>query len=92
MKCYHGMVDQIPQKRILRRWNQWESHCLHRRPHIWNSRTSGASRHQDTRELPLKQKLNLHEVGDPIQVRIYIIHVELAIFVGKKRVSQKFNF
>ena len=44
-KCYHNMVDQIPQKRILRPWNQWESHCLHGRPHIWNSHTSGASRH-----------------------------------------------
>ena len=52
MKCYHDMVDQIPPKRILWPWNQWESHCLHRRPHIWNSRTSGASRHQNTRELP----------------------------------------
>ena len=44
-KCYHNIVDQIPQKRIFRPWNQWESHCLHRRPHIWNSCTSGASRH-----------------------------------------------
>ena len=67
MKCYHDMVDQIPPKRILWPWNQWESHCLHRRPHIWNSRTSGASRHQNTRELPLEQKVNLHQVGDPIK-------------------------
>ena len=37
MKCYHDMVDQIPPKRILWPWNQWESHCLHRWPHIWNS-------------------------------------------------------
>ena len=44
-KCYRNMVDQIPQKRILRLRNQWESHCLHRRPHIWNSRTSGPSHH-----------------------------------------------
>ena len=35
-KCFRNMVDQIPQKRILRPWNQWESHCLHRWPHIWN--------------------------------------------------------
>ena len=35
-KCWRNMVDQIPQKRILRPWNQWESHCLHRQPHIWN--------------------------------------------------------
>ena len=67
MKCYHDMVDQIPPKRILWPWNQWESHCLHRRPHIWNSRTSGASHHQNTRELPLEQKVNLHQVGDPIK-------------------------
>ena len=67
-KCYHNMVDQIPQKRILRPRNQQESHCLHRRPHIWNSRTSGASRHHGVhRELPFEQKLNLHQVGDPIK-------------------------
>ena len=59
MECYHNMVDQNPQKRILRPWNQWECHCLHRRPHIWNSRTSGASRHQHTGELPLEQKLKI---------------------------------
>ena len=49
-KCYRNMVDQIPQKRILWHWNQWESHYLHRRPHIWNSRTSGASRHHRAHE------------------------------------------
>ena len=81
MKCYHDMVDQIPPKRILWPWNKWESHCLHRRPHIWNSRTSGASRHQNTRELPLEQKVNLHQVGDPIKIHTdlfkygYISHV-----------------
>ena len=56
------MVDQIQQKRILRPQNQWESHCLHRRPHIWNSRTS--ARHviiKHTMELPLAQKLRLHQ-------------------------------
>ena len=68
MKCYHDMVDQTPPKRILWPWNQWESHCLHRRrPHIWNSRTSGASCYQNTGELPLEQKVNLHQVGDPIK-------------------------
>ena len=30
MKFYNGVIDQIPQKRILRPWNQRESHCLHR--------------------------------------------------------------
>ena len=54
MEYYHNMVDKIPQKRILRPWNQRESHCLHRRPYIWNLRTSGASRHQHTKELPLE--------------------------------------
>ena len=49
-KCYRNMVDQIPQKCILRPRNQWESHCLHRQPHIWNSRTSGASRHHGAHE------------------------------------------
>ena len=100
MKCYHDMVDQIPPKRILWLWNQWESHCLHRRHLIWNSRTSGASRHQNTGELPLEQKVNLHQVGDPIKRHtdlfkywyIYIVCVELAIFVGKDNVPQNSAF
>ena len=66
-KCYRNMVDQIPQKRIFRPRNQWESHRLHRRPHIWNSRTSGASIMKHLTELPHDQKLNLHQVGDPIK-------------------------
>ena len=49
-KCYRNIVDWIPQKRILRPWNQCESHCLHQRPHIWNSRTSCASRHHGAQE------------------------------------------
>ena len=49
-KCYHNMVDEIPQKRILRPRNQRESHCLHRRPPIWNSHTSGASCHHGAHE------------------------------------------
>ena len=49
-KCYCTMVDQIPQKRMLWPWNQLESHCLHRRPHIWNSRTSGVSRNHGAHE------------------------------------------
>ena len=64
MNCFHNLVEQIPQKCILLPWSQWESHCLHRRPHIWNSFSDGASRHKHTRELPLEQKLNLHQVGD----------------------------
>ena len=68
MKFYDNMVDQIPRKRIWRPWNHRKSHCLHRWPHIWISRTSGASRHQNTMELPLKQKLNLHQVSDPIKI------------------------
>ena len=55
---------------------------------------------EHTRELPLEQKLNLHQVGDPIkiktyravQVRMYTICVELAIFGGKDSVPQKFSF
>ena len=67
MKFYDDMFDQIPRKRILWPRNQRETHCLHRWPRIWNSRTSATSRHQNTRELPLKQKQNLHQVGDPIK-------------------------
>ena len=28
MKCYHDMVEQTPQQRNVRPWNQWESHCF----------------------------------------------------------------
>ena len=51
----------------IRPWNQRESHSFNRWPHIWNSRTSGASRHQNTGEHMLKQKLYLHQVGDSIK-------------------------
>ena len=60
------MVDQIPQKRILRPWNQWESHFGDLTFEI----RARAVRHvimEHTRELPLEQKLNLHQVGDPIK-------------------------
>ena len=46
--------------------DQWESHSWHRRLHIWKSRTSGSSRHQNTRELPLKQGSYLHQEDDSI--------------------------
>ena len=99
-KCYHNMVDQIPQKRILRPRNQWESNCLHRRPHIWNSRTSGASRHHGAHEgTPAWTKAKPSSSGRshlktyrPVQVRIYTICVELAIVVRKDSVPQKFSF
>ena len=67
MNYFHEMVNNIHQKRIWRPWNQCGSLCLHLRRRIWNSRTSGASRHRDTRELPLEQRPNLHEAGDPIE-------------------------
>ena len=95
MKCYHDLVDQIPQKRMLRPSNQWESHCLHRRPHIWNSRTSGASRHENSRLNKsltfIKRAIPLKTYG-PIQVRIHHRYVELAISVGKDSVRQNFSF
>ena len=98
-KCYRNMVDQIPHKRILRPGNQWESRCLHRRPCIWNSHR--AVRHvimEHTRELSLEQKLNLHQVGDPIKRHTdlfkygYKICIELAIFVRMDSVPHKFSF
>ena len=57
---FRDMVDNIHQKRIWLPWNQCGSISLHLRRHIWNSCTSGASRHRDTRELPLEQRPNLH--------------------------------
>ena len=50
---------------------------------MWNSQTSGASRHRNTRELPIKQKVNLHQDqgGDhikrywPVEEQVYIIVV-----------------
>ena len=64
----------------------------------FNLRTSGVWYHQKTREFPLKQKLNLYQVGDPIKRHTdlfkyrYINCVELAIFIGKDSVQQKLNF
>ena len=68
IKRYCNMVDQIPQKRILRSWNQWEFHFLH--PDLTFEIRARAVRHvitEHTRELPLEQKLNIHQVGDPIK-------------------------
>ena len=67
MKCYHNMVDQIPQKRILQPWNQWKP-IVHISDLTFEIQ-SRVIRHvimQHTRELPLEQKLNL-QVGDPIK-------------------------
>ena len=68
MKCYRGMVDQIPQKRILWPWNQWESHVYI--GDLTFKIRARAVRHditEQTRELPLEQKLNLRQVGKPIK-------------------------
>ena len=37
---------------------------------IWHSRTSSALRHRNTRKLPLKPRLNLHQVGDPTEKHV----------------------
>ena len=72
MNYFHDMVDNIHQKRIWRPWNQCGSLCLHLRRQIWNSCTSGSSRHRDTRELPLEQRPNHHDTGCPVpDVSIY---------------------
>ena len=67
MNCIHDMVDNIHQKRISRPWHQCRSICLHLRCHIWNSCTSGMSRHRDTRKLPLEQRPKFHRAGYPIE-------------------------
>ena len=71
-KWYRNMVDQIPKKRILRPWNQWNNlgnPIVYIGELTFEIRTP-AVRHvimEHTRELSLEQKLNLHEVGDPIK-------------------------
>ena len=68
MNYFHDMVDNIHQKCIWRPWNQCGSICLDLRRHIWNCAfTSEASRHRDTKELPLEQRPNLHQASDPIE-------------------------
>ena len=48
MKCYNDMVDQIPPKRILWPWNQWESHC-------GLSRRAGRSRGRSPSDRPAQR-------------------------------------
>ena len=57
MKCFQDMAHHIHQKRIWRPWNQCRSFWLHLHRLLWNSPTSGASRHWDTTELPLENKV-----------------------------------
>ena len=54
MKCSHVMVDYTPQKHVLRFWNQSESPLWHG---IWNTHTSGTSRHQNTKKPVLEKRL-----------------------------------
>ena len=86
------MVGHIHQKRIWLPRNQCGSICLHLRRHIWNSRTSGASRHWDRRELPLEQRPTRRshwKTYTPAEARIYHSCVEHAIFIGKVSVHLK---
>ena len=67
-KCYRSMVEQIPQKRIY-------DPEINGNPIVYISDLTfeiraRAVRHvimEHTRELPLEQKLNLYQVGDPIK-------------------------
>ena len=83
------MVDHIHQERIWCPWNQCGSVYLWCR--IWNSHTSGASHHRDTREPPLEQRPNLDQAGNPIEKHTnllkhgYIILVKnLPFSLGRK--------
>ena len=83
MIYFHNMVDNIHQKRI---WRPEISADLF--VYICDVTfeirvcTSGASHHRDTGELPLEQRPNLHQAGDPIEKHTdllkhgYIIAVE----------------
>ena len=94
LKCFHSMVDPIHQE------PNTLFVCIDQRLHIWNSRTSGASRHQSTRELPLEQRPNYHHASRrshlktyrPVEALIYHNCVELASFDGKGSVQQKWSF
>ena len=64
---FTDVVDHIPQKRILRPWNQQEAVCLHGKLHTQNSRTSGASRHRDHEGTPAWTMTNFHQPGEPTE-------------------------
>ena len=64
MNYFHDKVDNIHQKRIWRPWNQCGSIFL---TYATSHLKFFASRHRDTRELPLEQRPNLHQAGDPIE-------------------------
>ena len=67
-KCYRNTVDQIPQKRSY-------GPEINGNPIVYIADLTfeiraRAVRHgimEHTRELPLEQKLDLHQVGDPIK-------------------------
>ena len=62
------MVDPIHQKHIYSpEINANMFVYIDRWLHFWNSRASGTSRHQSTRELPLEQRPNFHQAGDPTE-------------------------
>ena len=68
MDYFHDMVDNIHQKRF-------DTPEISADLFVYicdvtfeiRACTSGASRHRDTRELPLEQRPNLHQAGDPIE-------------------------
>ena len=78
-KYFHDVVDRIHEKRIWRPCNQCGSICLHLRRHIWNSRTSGASRHRDTRDQRPNSpcRRSRWKTYRPAEARIYHSCVEL---------------
>ena len=68
-KCYRNMGDQIPQKRILRPGINGNP-IVYIGDLTFEIRARAAVRHvimEHTRELPLEQKLNFHQVGYPIK-------------------------
>ena len=100
MKCYHNIVDQIPQKRIY--GPETNGNPIVYIGDVAFEIRARAVRHgitEHTRGTPAWTKANPSSSGRshyktyrPVQVRIYTIYVELAIFVRKDSVPQKCSF
>ena len=68
MKCYHNMVDQIPQKRNITALKPMKIPLFTSATrHLQFAHERRVTSSRSTRGNSLKQKLNLHQVGDPIK-------------------------
>ena len=85
MQIFHYVVDHIPQNPIV-----------YIGVFIFAHKPCVTSCRPNTREIPLKWRPNHHRISEPtgrsVEARIYHNCVELAIFVRKDIMRQKFTF